>query len=59
MIQGTAKKMADDFFAKFTQVVGQPVEAAAPETGVVSASGAVETPEPALQPAPLRRMRTL
>jgi carbon monoxide dehydrogenase subunit G len=52
LIDGTARKMADDFFAKFTQVVGQPVEAAALETGVVSASGAVEAPEPAQQPAP-------
>ena len=51
LIDGTARKMADDFFAKFTQVVGQPVETAAPETGVVSASGAVEAPEPALQPS--------
>ena len=25
LIDGTARKMADDFFAKFTQVVGQPV----------------------------------
>jgi carbon monoxide dehydrogenase subunit G len=50
LIDGAARKMADDFFAKFTQVVGQPVETAAPETGVVSASGAVETPEPAPQP---------
>ncbi len=55
LIDGTARKMADDFFAKFTQVVGQPVETAAPETGVVSASGAVEPPEPALQPRLPRR----
>ena len=47
LIDGTARKMADDFFAKFTQVVGQPVEAAA-ETGVVSASGAVEPAQPTL-----------
>ena len=26
LIDGTARKMADDFFAKFTQVVGQPAE---------------------------------
>lgn len=50
LIDGTARKMADDFFAKFTQVVGQPVETAATETGVTSASGAVEAPEPAPQP---------
>jgi carbon monoxide dehydrogenase subunit G len=57
LIDGTARKMADDFFAKFTQVVGQPVETipaetTAAETGLVSASGAVETPEPMPQPAP-------
>jgi uncharacterized protein len=47
LIDGTARKMADDFFAKFTQVVGQPVETAA-EAGMVSASGTVEPAQPAL-----------
>jgi uncharacterized protein len=47
LIDGTARKMADDFFAKFTQVVGQPAEAAT-ETGEVSAPGAVEPAQPAL-----------
>ena len=47
LIDGTARKMADDFFAKFTQVVGQPAEPVA-ETDVVSASGAVEPAQPAL-----------
>jgi carbon monoxide dehydrogenase subunit G len=47
LIDGTARKMADDFFAKFTQVVGQPPEGVA-ETGVASASGPVETAQPTL-----------
>jgi len=49
LIDGTARKMADDFFAKFTQVVGQPAEPAvelATETDVVSASGTVEPAQP-------------
>src|SRR4051812_27117719 len=49
LIDGTARKMADDFFAKFTQVVGQPPEGVA-ETGVVSASGPVEAAQPTLMP---------
>src|SRR4051812_19105988 len=59
LIDSTARKMADDFFARFTQVVGQPSETAA-EAGVVSASGTVEpdavvpgpveTAQPALAP---------
>ena len=47
LIDGTARKMADDFFAKFTQVVGQPAEPVA-ETDVISAPGAVETAQPTL-----------
>ena len=47
LIDGTARKMADDFFAKFTQVVGQPAEPVA-ETDVISAPGAVEPAQPAL-----------
>jgi uncharacterized protein len=47
LIDGTARKMADDFFAKFTQVVGQPAETVA-ETGVISAPDAVEPAQPAL-----------
>lgn len=35
LIDGTARKMADDFFAKFTQVVGQPQD---------EADGEAETP---------------
>jgi len=40
LIDGTARKMADEFFAKFTQVVGQPENGAAPE----SEAPAQETP---------------
>lgn len=52
LIDGAARKMADDFFAKFTQVVGQPVETAALETGVVSTPDTVEAPESTPQPVP-------
>jgi uncharacterized protein len=47
LIDGTARKMADDFFAKFTQVVGQPSEPVA-EPDVISAPGAVEPAQPTL-----------
>jgi carbon monoxide dehydrogenase subunit G len=47
LIDGTARKMADDFFAKFTQVVGQPAEPVA-ETDTISAPGAVEPAQPTL-----------
>ena len=38
LIDGTARKMADDFFAKFTQVVGQP------QDGADGADSEAETP---------------
>src|SRR3954447_14433616 len=44
LIDGTARKMADDFFAKFPKVVDHPAKPAvelATETDVVSASGTV------------------
>jgi uncharacterized protein len=47
LIDGTARKMADDFFAKFTQVVGQPEVAAAP---AAEPAGTV-SPEPVVEPA--------
>jgi carbon monoxide dehydrogenase subunit G len=59
LIDGAARKMADDFFAKFTQVVGQPAEIVAEpaaetepvaETVVIPATGPVETAQPALTP---------
>ncbi len=43
LIDGTARKMADDFFAKFTQVVGQPQDGADAEA---------ETPARQEAPAP-------
>ncbi|UEM04833.1 carbon monoxide dehydrogenase subunit G [Skermanella rosea] len=46
LIDGTARKMADDFFAKFSEVVGGPQDAGAPD----AASG--ERPESAPAPAP-------
>jgi uncharacterized protein len=51
LIDSTARKMADDFFAKFTQVVGQPAEAVtetATETVEVPAPGAAQPAQPAL-----------
>jgi carbon monoxide dehydrogenase subunit G len=51
LIDSAARKMADDFFAKFTQVVGQPAEPVpaetVAETEMVSASGTIEPVEPA------------
>jgi uncharacterized protein len=47
LIDSAARKMADEFFAKFTQVVGQPAEPVA-ETDVISAPGAVEPAQPTL-----------
>jgi carbon monoxide dehydrogenase subunit G len=43
LIDGTARKMADDFFAKFTQVVGQPQD---------GAGGEIEAPARQQAPAP-------
>jgi uncharacterized protein len=52
LIDGTARKMADDFFAKFTQVVGQPQDGADSEA---EAPARQEAPAPggqlASQPA--------
>lgn len=48
LIQGTAKKMADDFFGKFSQIVteaGKPAEAAAP--AAAEPAPAAPPPEPA------------
>ncbi|MDX6748867.1 carbon monoxide dehydrogenase subunit G [Geminicoccaceae bacterium 1502E] len=44
LIQGTAKKMADDFFGKFSTIVGGPAEAPAPAAAEPAAAPA---PEPA------------
>jgi hypothetical protein len=52
LIDGTARKMADDFFAKFTQVVGQPQddadsEAETPAQQEAPASGGQLAAQPA------------
>jgi carbon monoxide dehydrogenase subunit G len=52
LIDGTARKMADDFFAKFTQVVGQPqdgadAEAEAPPRQEAPAPGGQLAAQPA------------
>ena len=46
LIDGTAKKMADDFFARFAETVGGPAEAPA-ETGAAETEAVVEA-EPAV-----------
>ncbi|HTC17730.1 MAG TPA: carbon monoxide dehydrogenase subunit G [Stellaceae bacterium] len=46
LIDGTARKMADDFFAKFAALVGAPAVAAAP----ASASAPAAAPSPAQAP---------
>ena len=56
LIDGTARKMADDFFAKFTEVVGRPADAPAAEPAVIDASRAeaspaVESPAASASPA--------
>ncbi|WP_158045209.1 SRPBCC family protein [Skermanella pratensis] len=58
LIDGTARKMADDFFAKFTEVVGRPADAPAPvqEPAVIDAARAeaapaVESPAASASPA--------
>ncbi|MEQ8964853.1 MAG: carbon monoxide dehydrogenase subunit G, partial [Azospirillaceae bacterium] len=49
LIDGTAKKMADEFFSNFRDIVGQP-SAPAPHEGTVT--GAAEAPAPSPAPAP-------
>ncbi|UEM06391.1 carbon monoxide dehydrogenase [Skermanella rosea] len=56
LIDGTARKMADDFFAKFTEVVGRPADAPVAEPAVIEASRAeaspvVESPAASASPA--------
>ena len=48
LIDGAAKKMADDFFARFAETVGAPAEAEAP----AAAPAAAPSPAPAPTPAP-------
>ncbi|QQP88461.1 carbon monoxide dehydrogenase subunit G [Skermanella sp. TT6] len=53
LIDGTARKMADDFFAKFSEVVGGPQDAgerAVPEDRPESAPAPEPAPEPAAVP---------
>ena len=61
LIQGTAKKMADDFFGKFSAIVGQRYAAEQPAAPVAAASGwapvddaaaKVSAPVPPASPAP-------
>ena len=45
LIDGTAKKMADDFFGKFSEVIGGPAPAEAPEAEAPAAAPVAETVE--------------
>ncbi|MCH7540348.1 MAG: carbon monoxide dehydrogenase subunit G [Proteobacteria bacterium] len=49
LIDGTARKMADEFFGKFTQVVG-PAEVVAEAPAAAAPSPAAAEPEPGLSP---------
>ena len=49
LIDGTARKMADEFFGKFTQVVG-PAEVVAEAPAAAAPSPAPADPEPGLSP---------
>ena len=49
LIDGTARKMADEFFGKFTQVVG-PAEVVAEAPAAAAPSPAPAEPEPGLSP---------
>lgn len=49
LIDGTARKMADEFFGKFTQVVG-PAEVVAEAPAAAAPSPAATEPEPGLSP---------
>jgi hypothetical protein len=54
LIDGTAKKMADDFFARFAETVGAPAEAAvpAPAPEAPAAAPPPAAPQAAAEPAP-------
>ncbi|EWY41870.1 carbon monoxide dehydrogenase subunit G [Skermanella stibiiresistens SB22] len=52
LIDGTARKMADDFFAKFTEVVGRPPEAAVTTAEAVSAETTPIIESPASSTSP-------
>ena len=49
LVDGTARKMADEFFGKFTQVVG-PAEVVAEAPAAAAPSPAAAKPEPGLSP---------
>lgn len=49
LVDGTARKMADEFFGKFTQVVG-PAEVVAEAPAAAAPSPAAAEPEPGLSP---------
>lgn len=52
LIDGTARKMADDFFAKFARTVGEPPAPEAPDTAPERAAPAAGGPATAEAPAP-------
>jgi hypothetical protein len=50
LIDGTARKMADDFFSRFAAIVGAPAETA-PETPVETQIPAAKAPAPVAEPS--------
>jgi carbon monoxide dehydrogenase subunit G len=57
LIDGTARKMAGDFFAKFSEVVGGPPAVMAPAPEVAAIPQPAPTPAPTASPAPFEPPR--
>ena len=57
LIDSTARKYADDFFAKFAAIVGAPAPAAAPAAPEVAPAAAPKPPVPTPAPMPAAGMR--
>ncbi|MFS2013213.1 carbon monoxide dehydrogenase subunit G [Azospirillum sp. CT11-132] len=51
LVDATARKMAEEFFARFTQIVGPAPAEAAPVAEPVGATEAATAPQPAVRPA--------
>lgn len=52
LVDATARKMAEEFFARFTQIVGPaPADSAAADAAPVATEAAAAVPQPAVRPA--------
>lgn len=51
LVDATARKMAEEFFARFTQIVGPAPAEAPPAVEPVALDGAAAAPQPAVRPA--------